>query len=264
MFMRKQGGGGSRFTFPLETRLKIPGALGEMISPAWFSHLGAYWYYEDFLWDAFDIDEHPLALYDYEGTDQSTKALIADATGGAFQIKLGAASEEKLVGFTMNDNLFIQGNLPFIFATRLQVVHTMAANQALVWGLASDINTPTFDSFVRNCWFRVEGDTDLLIEADDASTDQDDKDTGINISAATYYWYVIERGFDGKVYFRVAEGDGDNVRTFNLKDRFGGTDPSFGANNLQPVILAYKSAGAAGTTPELKIDCVAFAGIRGS
>ena len=260
MFGQKQGAG-TRFNFPLETRLKIPGSvMSEMVSPVWFSHLGVYWYYEDFLWDAFDATEHPLAIYDASSGGTPTTDLVADGTGGQFQIQIASDSEAELVGFHMAGNLYIQGNKPFIFATRLKVVHTMAANEILVWGLASDIDTSTLDNLTRNLWFRVETDTDLMLESDDATTDTDDKDTGIDLTADTFYWFVIEHGFDGKYYFRVAEGDGDNVKTFNLENKFGVTAPSFGANNMQPVILAQKTSGT--TQPEIKIDVIAFAGVR--
>lgn len=251
---------GTKFQFPTGCFDKANAApANDFFTPSWFSWLGAFWYYEDFLYDVFPAEANfALSIYDQPNAT-GTQDLVADATGGQFQFKLSANSQAEGLGFTMGDNLYIQGNLPFLFLTRLKVVHTMAANQALVWGLGSDVALLP-DNMIRNLWFKLDATTALLVEADDNTTDTDDKDTGITITANTFYWFGIESNRDGKVTFHVANGDGNNAKTIDFAKRFAGSDPAFGANNLQPVILVTKTTGV--TQPEVIIDTVAFMGFR--
>lgn len=250
---------GTKHQFPLMTFDQAYSSKQDFHTPCWFQSLNHFWYYEDFLYDAFDIDESPLAIYDQSATGTPTTALVADGTGGQFQIKLTTNSQVESAGLTMGDNLYIQGNLPFLFITRLKVVHTMAANQVLWWGLGSDIGLDP-DNITRGAFFVLRGDANLLVEVDDNTTDTDDKDTGIDLTADTFYWFAVERAKTGKVAFHVAEGDGENVRTIDFGDRFGVLNPSFGANNLQSHVIASKTTGA--TQPEIICDVVAWYGAR--
>ena len=252
---RHTGGGGSRFHLPLQTFERSSGASQAVSGDVLHQNVPIeFYYYEDFLWDAFDITEHPLAIYDASASGTPTTDLLADATGGVFQIKLAATSEAETVGFTQGDNLYIQGNTLWYFETRLKVVNAMAANQVLVWGLGSDVNTTTLDNITRNAWFRLDADADLLVELDDNTTDTDDYDTGEDITADTYYIFGMERGIDGKVHFYMADGDGENARQVHEI-----TD-AFGANNLQPILIAQKASGT--SQPELNIDYLYYIGRR--
>ncbi len=248
------GGGGSSLHFPIETAYRMPGAQQPVTGINWFQNLpGWYYFYEDFLFDAFDIDESPLAIYDASASGSPTTGLIADAVGGQFQIQLASTSEAEMVGFTMNDNLYIQGNKPFIFEARVKTVHTMATAQNVVIGLASDVNSSTLDNLTRNLWFRQAATADLQTEFDDNTTDQAITDSGLDITANAFYGYRIE--FDGSIA-RMSTWDnlGENFKTWA---RYS---PAFGANNLQPVVLAQKTSGT--TQPELAVDYIAFAGVR--
>ena len=260
--LRRQGSGGSDFRFPLRTIGRLNGGSSDIHSPILFQNIpNWFWYYEDFLWDAFDADEHPLHIYDHSPSGSPTKGLVSNGTGGQFQLKGSSTSEAQTLAMTMGDKLYIQGNKPFYFEARVQTVHAMAANQVVIVGLGSEIGDDpvTFDYVDRNCWFRQDADTDLLLECDDATTDQDDKDTGTDITAAEWYTYAIERGTNGKLYYALVNDDGF-MKTWSLPEKFGGTDPSFGANNLQPIIAVHKASGT--TTPEVLIDYVLFGGAR--
>jgi hypothetical protein len=252
--MKLGGGAGTRWSFPIETAYKMPGANQPVTGMAWYQNLpGWFFYHEDFLWDAFDIDEHPLAIYDASASGSPTTGLIADAVGGQYQIQLSSTSEAQLVGFHMAGNLYIQGNKPFIFEARVKTAHAMAANQNVVIGLASDVDTSTLDDITRNLWFRQAATADLQTEFDDATTDDDDNDSGVDITEDAFYIYRIE--FDGSIVrmgLMDALGEGYNT--------VAEYSPAFGANNFQPVILAQKTTGA--TQPELHVDYVAFAGCR--
>lgn len=248
------GGGGSSLHFPIESAFRMPGAQQPVTGINWYQNLpGWFYYFEDFLWDEFDIAEHPLAIYDASAAGTPTTGLIADAVGGQFQIQLASTSEAELVGLTMNNNLYIQGNKPFIFEARVKTVHTMATAQNIVIGLASDVDTSTLDNFTRNIWFRQSAAVDLHTEFDDNTTDTDDQDSGLDITAGAFYGYRIE--FDGSIA-RMSTWDalGENFKTWA---RYS---PAFGANNLQPVILAQKTSGT--SQPELSVDYLAFAGVR--
>lgn len=257
--LQHQGQGGSPFPFPIGTIQRAPGSGQDVRSVLPFQNNKLwFWEYEDFLYDAYPSDA-PLTLYDQSASGSPSTGLVSNATGGVYGITLASTNELEIVGFDKGDNLLIQGNLPFYFETRVKVVHTMAANEKLVFGLASAMN-PTLDNITRNAWFLLAGSTDLLIETDDGTDDNDDKDTGHDITAGSFYIYSIERGVDGIVYFTKADGDGQNRKTWTMSRTFGLNEPSFGANNLQPVILASKSTGT--TQPQIQIDYLLYGGAR--
>ena len=264
--MQNQGGGGSTFHFPLRTHMRASGAaMGADSVIPYQSMKNWHWYLDDFNTPnmaAIDTGTtNPIwKLHDTSSAGTPTFARVANTTGGVFQMKLAATSEAETVGIYTYDDLTIQGNLPFYFETRINVVHTMAANQVVIWGLISAFNA-TFDSTTRNAIFRLDADADLLIETDDDTTNLDDKDTGWDVVANTYYTYSIERGADGTIYFRRGETDGKNVKTWTMKRLDSSlSDPSFGANNLQPVFAVQKASGT--TTPEMLVDYAIWAGQR--
>ena len=255
---RLGGSGGTAFHHPLQTYRKLPGAISTIRGDVFGHHIPSeYYYYEDFLWDEFDIAKHPLAIYDASASGIVTTDLVDDAVGGQFQVKLASTSEAETAGLTMGGNLYIRGNLPFYFETRLKIVLAPAANQVYVFGLASDINTNVFDDVVRHAWFRVETDADIMVEVDDNVTNTDDKDTNVDVVTDAFIYYSIERTFDGRVIFAMAEADGDAYGSSYIVPA---ADAAFGANNLQPVLLAQKASGA--TQPEIVIDYIFFCGTR--
>lgn len=258
-----QGGGGSDFRMPLRTISRPTGASVDVHAPTLFQAFPSWWwYYEDFIVDALQSDEH-FTLYDHSPSGSPTKAVVANATGGQLQLKCSSTSEAQTLAFYFDDNLLVQGNLPYLFAARVKVVHTMAANQQVIIGLASAMETDpvTFDYLTRNSWFRLETDADLMIEADDGTNDQDDKDTGADITSGDWNWYLQERGTNGKTYYGLINPSGF-LQTWTLPEKFSGVDPSFGANNLQPLIAVHKASGT--TTPEILIDAVILGGARAS
>lgn len=249
---------GTKHQFPLMTFDQAASSKQEFHTPAWYQSLSHHWYLEDFVTDALPSDT-PFSIYDQSATGTPTTAIVADATGGQYQIKLTNNSQVESAGITFGDNLLIQGNLPFLFVARLKVVHTMAANQVLWFGLGSDVGLDP-DNITRGAFFVLRGDTNLLVEVDDNTTDTDDKDTGIDLTADTFYWFGIERERSGRLTFHFAEGDGENVRIVEFANRFGVLNPTFGNNNLQPHILVSKTTGT--TTPEVIVDLVATCGAR--
>lgn len=261
--MRHQASAGTVLEFPISTRLRASDAsiagrfplLGQAYND-WF------WHSEDFLHDSLDLTKTPFALYDASAAGSPTADVKSNETGGVYQIQLAATSEAETVGLTNGDMLGIQGNRPFFFAARVKVISAMAANQNIVIGLGSAMNTTTLDNLTRNLWFRQTGAaTNLLLEADDNTTDQS-VDSGLTVTANVYNWYVIEQGVGG-VYFSFASAHGASWRTHKLSSpKFSGSEPVFGANNLQVIIAAQKTSGT--TQPEIYIDAIVFAGERGA
>ncbi len=259
--LKHQGAGGSDFRFPLRTISRADGQTLDVHAPTLFQAFpNWWWYYEDFVVDALQSDEH-FTIYDHSPSGSPTKALVANATGGVLQMKAAATSEAESLVWSMNDNLYVQGNLPFLFAARVKTVHTMAANEVVIVGLGSAIaNDPvTPDWITRNVWFRQDASAALLAEADDGTTDTDDKALGPTITAGDWYWYVIERGKNGRLYYGLIDKNG-LCKTWTLEDKFGINSPSFGANNLQPLVWALKASGT--TQPEVLIDGVIVGGER--
>lgn len=68
----------------------------------------------------------------------------------------------------------------------------LAAGDKIVIGIASDRNA-TLDTIATNAWFRLEGaNANILVETDDNSTNTDDKDTGSDWVADTWYRFAID------------------------------------------------------------------------
>jgi hypothetical protein len=257
-----QGSGGSDFRFPIRTISKGDGHDKAIHAPTLFQAFpNWYWHYEDFLYDALDATEIGISLYDHSPSGSPTLGLVANGTGGQLQLLATNTNEAQTLALMMDDNLFIQGNLPFFFAARVKTVHTMAANQKVIVGLGSALkNDPVApDLITRNLWFLQAATTDLLVEWDDGTTDRDDKDTGADITAGAWYWYIIERAPNGAIYFGLLNASG-YLKTWTPQEKFGLADPSFGANNLQPIVAVHKASGT--TTPQILVDAMLFGGQR--
>lgn len=255
--VKRTGAAGAALPYPLQTILGPAGTARQFLSPVWYQHLGLYWFFEDFLFDEAP-DDLPWTAYDKSAAGSPTVGLVASGTGGQWQMKCAATSEAETLAWYFNDNLPIRGNVPFLFACRAKVVHTMAANQVVVIGLGSAL-VDTFDDMTRNAWFKLDADADWNIEYDDNTTNVDDQDIGEDVVADTFYWFFIE--FDGtELRFHLGSGDGQNIASWNGPKNFSQTEVAFGANNLQPFIAVQKASGT--TTPEVVLDLVAFCGVR--
>jgi hypothetical protein len=108
----------------------------------------------------------------------------------------------------------------------------------LTMGLGSARND-TDDSVATNAWFRMEGSvstTAILAETDDATTDNDDKATGVSL-AAVYKKFAIsfESGIADVRFFI----DGERVAqatTFDMSALTAGL-------NVQPIFQIQKASG---------------------
>lgn len=170
-------------------------------------------------------------------TGTTPTALCITADGGAAKLTLTSTSESQLAVLYHNDVLaFDVRQLKYIEFVAL--VAGVDSVSTIVFGLASAHNT-TLDSIATNAWFRMQGSAstaNVVVETDDAMTDNDDVATGQTLSG-TYKTFKIdfERGLTDVRFFiegeRVAAGT-----TFNMSALGSGL-------NVQPYIAVAKASG---------------------
>jgi len=157
--------------------------------------------------------------------------------GGAAKLTLAATSEAENVCLYFNDVL----PLDLASLHRIEFVAKVAGIDSvttLVFGLG-DARNDTPDTVATNCWFRMEGSvstTNIVVETDDGTTNNDDKATGSTL-AAVYKKFLIDftNGISDIRFFI----DGERVAaatTFTLAGITSG-------QNVQPMIQLQKASG---------------------
>lgn len=197
---------------------------------------------------ALDLAEGPWTVKDTSAAGSPTMAVKADADDGQFEMTLAATSEAENLTLYWNDEQNIDTDRGPVMIIRLQVAVALTAGK-LAFGFASARND-TLDSVANNAWFLLAGDGNLLVESDDATTDDDDNDTGVDITAATWYDFAIDCTVptDCDFYYRATLG-GDWTEVL------ASTDFSIGADAaVQPLVELQKTTGT--TVPSVLIDFV--------
>lgn len=170
-------------------------------------------------------------------TGTTPTALCITADGGAAKLTLTSTSESQLAVLYHNDVLaFDVRQLKFIEFVAL--VAGIDSVTTLVFGLASAHNT-TLDSVATNAWFRMQGSastTAVVVETDDATTDNDDKATGQTL-AGTYKTFKIdfEKGLSDVRFFIEGERVAADT-TFDMSALAAGL-------NVQPYVSLGKASG---------------------
>ncbi|OGT59925.1 MAG: hypothetical protein A3E01_10805 [Gammaproteobacteria bacterium RIFCSPHIGHO2_12_FULL_63_22] len=165
--------------------------------------------------------------------------------GGAAALTLDATSEAQVVTLYQNDVLMFDVRMIQHFRAIVQVSGIDAVT-TLVVGLGAAQND-TADSVATNAWFRMQGSvstTALVVETDDATTDNDDKASGQTLAAVYKLLHIdFTRGLTDVRFFidgeRVAEGT-----TFDMSALSAGL-------NVQPFVQLQKASGTG--TPAVKI-----------
>jgi hypothetical protein len=166
--------------------------------------------------------------------------LCATEDGGSAVLTLANNTEAEVL------TLYQNNVLPFDLRMISNVwwvakVGSIQAESTVVFGVANAQND-TPDTVGVNAWFRMEGGTSttaVVVETDDATTDNDDKATGKTL-AAVYKRFLIDftQGLGDVRFFidavRVADGT-----TFSMASVASG-------QNVQPFVQFQKSS-AAGT-----------------
>lgn len=121
-----------------------------------------------------------------------TYAVATTADGGGMTLTLDSTSEAEVVTMYHNDILWL--DLRTVqFMEIIAKVSGVDAVTTIVAGLASAQND-TADSVATNVWFRMQGSvstSNIVVETDDASTDNDDVATGATL-AAVYKTFRID------------------------------------------------------------------------
>lgn len=168
--------------------------------------------------------------------------------GGAAKLTLAATSESENVCLYFNDVL------PYDLA-QLQWVEIIAqvagidSATTLVMGLGNARND-TPDTVGVNAWFRMEGSastSNLVVETDDGTTDNDDKATGQTLAAVYKSLRIDFQNGISDIRFFI---DGERVAsstTFSLSAITAG-------QNVQPIIQLQKASGTG--TPSVTIAAV--------
>jgi hypothetical protein len=211
--------------------------LGTQVIPATASNLGGPW-----------------AKADTSSAGSPTVQGVASENGGAVKLLCDSQSEAQILTLYWGDILGILATKIQRIAYRLKA-SAIAANEILAFGVCNARND-TLDSVGHNCWCRLDATADILVETDDAATDDDDNDTGLDITAGVYKEYVIDfsNGLSD-IRFFVSDGNG-NLQRVLAKTTFA--MPGSAAIYLQPLVQLQKASGT--TTPYATVDwiCVEY------
>lgn len=137
-----------------------------------------------------DTAEGPWTRKDTSSAGSPTSTISGDADNGQLNLAFDSQNEAQVLTVYFNDEQGIDSDQEPVAFFRLQVDETLNANTTLVFGLASAQND-TADSVTNNAWFRLAGANALEIEADDGTTDSDDKTTGVTLTASTMYEFMV-------------------------------------------------------------------------
>lgn len=171
--------------------------------------------------------------------------LVATGDGGGMVLTLTSTSEAQIVTMYHNDVLCFD----YRTIQNVEIIAKVSGIDAvttLVMGVSGARND-TADSAATHAWFRMEGSVstaNVVVETDDAVTDNDDKATGTTL-AAVYKTFVIDftKGItDIRFYI-----DGEPVATsttFSLNGLTAGL-------NAQPMVMIQKASGTG--TPAVTI-----------
>lgn len=178
--------------------------------------------------------------------------VLSTSDGGQAVITLASDDEAENVALCHNDVL--QFDIDRLLYMRfIAKVAAVGATNVITMGLGT-ARAVDEDTMTNNCWFKMEGATstsNIVVETDDGTTDNDDVATGQTLSSTAKLFEIdfsfgksdIRFSIDGK---RVAAGT-----TFSMAAASG---------QLQPYFAADKSgAGTDSSVPALTISYVQIA-----
>lgn len=199
-------------------------------------------------WEDFHgyLNTHPLRWKSttVETAGSPTAAVVADAANGEWKGTLAATNELESARLDWGDNRNIDLRKAWMFEAYVKVPVAITTAQTIIIGLAHDHNA-TFDSNTHHAWFRQAAAADILVEVDDAATDQDDLDTTRDQDTSYHLYTIIHNPLmkGGSVFFFL---DKDLVYTVS-----GVVWP---AVNVQPYIAVHKASGTG--VPAVTVDFV--------
>jgi len=199
---------------------------------------------EDFLGKALNVTDSIWGVKDTSSAGTPTAAILADADCGQFEFKFSSNDEAQVLTLYWNDELNIDPAQGPVMTCRLKTVAQLLSTDTLVLGLASAQNDAA-DSVASHAWFRIQGANDnLLVESDNGSVDNDDDDTGVDVTADTFAEFKVDASnyLDVKFYYRATlGGEWTDVTPSSATYKLHAT------TGLQPFVQIQKSGGAGET-----------------
>jgi hypothetical protein len=174
---------------------------------------------------------------------------VANAAGGVYLLATVAVSEAEDAQLTFGNQKVIDPSKAPIFEARVLINMpgaTITADERWVVGLCSDHTNSEdgLDAVVSNVWFKGEGaNLNILIEADDGTTDTDDRDTTLDYVKNTYMLLKIDMTDLTKIKFYVNGVQASTTLSAPLLSA---------ATLLQPIFCYQRDAGS--EINQLKVD----------
>lgn len=185
-------------------------------------------------------------------------------SGGALVLTLDATEEAQLIGIDFGDHLAFDID----DVKRIEILAAASASLdaavSAVLGAGSAVAADP-DDVAASAWFKLPGDNTMVVETDDGTTNQDDKDTGLDL-AATFRRLVIDfaSGVHGRTPPETSLG-GKGAVQFSAENSAGLLAPvakttlfnmSQYSSGLQPILWLLKSSDVA--TATLSIKAITF------
>jgi len=189
---------------------------------------------EDFLGKAFNVT-HWWTAIDVSSAGLTTPVLLTDGANGLISLPLDVTSEAQESGLTWGDHRPLVLNRGLVFECRLALITLPTLLSEAVWGLAGDKNAVA-DTVAEGIWFKADGDGVIVAESDDATTNNDDKATGITVVAGAYHIYRIDCTVPTDIKFYV-----DGARVAEATTFSANAVPTLA---LQPYFHNAKASGA--------------------
>ena len=185
------------------------------------------------------IDAPDGALRLLHSTDNAAEAMLLSLGG------TNAISPTKEPIFEARVKVNLSTDAAFAAASVYEVIVGMCTA-----GSAVSASAAAFDGFADNVGFRLGGGAQatnsIFLESDDATTNNDDVDSGIDFTAGTYHVYKIDMSDTSDVRFYVDGVLANNGNTFNMS-AIAATD------YLEPFIL-FARTNNAGTERAHSLD----------
>lgn len=195
------------------------------------------------------VGPNGLRIKDTSTAGSPTLAVKQEVSGGVFEMAFDNTNEAQVLTLYSGDNQVVDYSKKPVFKCRMKIPVAPLSTDFLVWGLATAQND-TEDSVATNAWFRIEGaNLAVKLETDDGTTDTDDKDPSLTLTADTWYDFLIDLANTSNVKFYYRNSNTPSNGTAWTSLTVPGTTFSIAANttNLQP-FLQLRKTGGTGTT----------------
>ena len=183
-------------------------------------------------------------LQDTSSAGAPTSAGV-NAIDGLWSLKLASTNEAETYGINFGDLLNYSPH-GLVVKFGFTVAAALSTSRRIIIGMGSAHND-TLDNIASNAWFKIDADANLVVESDDGTTDNDDKDTTIDLTAGQLIHCRIEILSPTAVYFFAGTGS-----TSIPKRVQAGTTFSVSTSLLQPMAIVQKDSGT--TQDDLRID----------